>query len=115
MNQEYCQSSLRETHTYSHCDPLVPRISYPTPEDMKKHETDVVSCSDIALVDYVTATKLNSDMRIKEIPDLPHVFKFTDATEHCSQVLRPVGLTQVVISRIELMNDKFSQESSNNL
>src|SRR5260221_9566799 len=54
-------------------------------------------------------------MRIEEIPDPPHVFKFTDAMEHCSQELRPVSLTQVVISRIELMNDKFSQESSNNL
>ena len=106
---------LPEGNMYSPCDPLVPRISYLTPEDVKKHKTDVVSCSDIALVDYVTAMKLNGDMRIEEIPDLPHVFKFTDATEHCSQELRPVGLTQVVISRIELMNDKFSQESSNNL
>src|SRR5258708_959971 len=35
----------------------------------------------------------NSDMRIEEIPDLPHVFKFTDTMEHCSQELRPVGLT----------------------
>ena len=78
---------------YSPRDPLVPRISYPTPKDMKKHETDVVSCSDIALVDYVTATKLNGDMRIEEIPDPPHVFKFTDAMEHCSQELRPVSLT----------------------
>ena len=77
---------------YSPCDPLVPRISYPTPKDVKKHKTDVVSCSDIALVDNVTAMKLNSDMRIEEIPDPPHVFKFTDAMEHCSQELRPVGL-----------------------
>src|SRR5260370_902102 len=39
----------------------------------------------------------------------------TDTMEYCSQELRPVSLTQVVISRIESMNDKFSQESSNNL
>ncbi len=90
-NESGVLPELPEGNTYSPCDPLVPRISYPTPKDMKKHETDVVSCSDIALVDYVTATKLNGDMRIKDIPDLPHVFKFTDTTEHCSQELRPVG------------------------
>src|SRR5258707_12965747 len=114
-NESGVLPELPEGNTYSPRNPLVPRISYLTPEDMKKHETDVVSCSDIALVNYVTAMKLNGDMRIEEIPDLPHVFKFTDAMEHCSQELRPVSLTQVVISRIELMNDKFSQESSNNL
>jgi len=114
-NESGVLPELPEGNMYSPCNPLVPRISYLTPEDVKKQETDVVSCSDIALVNYVTATKLNSDMRIKEIPDLPHVFKFTDTMEHCSQELRPVSLTWVVISKIELMNDKFSQESSNNL
>src|SRR5260370_902103 len=72
--------------------------------------TGLSSCEQYSIVSV-----LNGDMRIKEIPDPPHVFKFTDTMEHCSQEIRPVSLTQVVISRIESMNDKFSQESSNNL
>src|SRR6266436_9891068 len=111
-NESGVLPELPEGNTYSPHNPLVPRISYPTPKDMKKHETDVVSCSDIALVDYVTAMKLNSDMRIKEIPDLPHVFKLTDTTEHCSQELRPVSLTCIVISRIKLVNNNLSQVES---
>src|SRR5260221_9259087 len=66
-NESGVLPELPEGNTYSTHDPLVPRILYLTPKDMKKHETDVVSCSDIALVDYVTAIKLNSDMRIEEI------------------------------------------------
>src|SRR5258708_26021788 len=92
-NESGVLPGLPEHNTYSPQNALVHWISYLTPEDVKKHKTDVVSCSDIALVNYVTATKLNGDMRIEDNPHPPHVFKFTDATEHCSQELRPVGPT----------------------
>ncbi len=105
--------ALPEGNTYSPHDPLVPWISYPMPEDSRKHKTDIVSCSDKALVNFATLFKSNSDMRIKEIPDLPHVFKFIDTMEHCSQELRPVSLTCIVISRIKLVNNNLSQVESN--
>src|SRR5258707_7617580 len=68
-NESGVLPELPEGNMYSPHNPLVPRISYLTPKDVKKHKTDVVSWSDIARVDYVTATKMNSDMRIEEIPD----------------------------------------------
>src|SRR5260370_16547290 len=70
-NESGVLPELPEGNTYSPHNPLVPWISYLTPEDVKKHKTDVVSCSDIALVNYVTATKFNVNITFEYIPHPP--------------------------------------------